>query len=157
MTGIINFFRADPKDQIVGELFYLGGESRDTGDGILESHFLNCSDPAISPHSCNECSIGASYSDGSFVKHSGDEVFNISEVETQILKYYNEIAPENWDQAQYRPFRWITIPNLKSGAKYKNVKILLDNDEDAWYILAEWKKPMSSNYIEKLQKHFEDD
>ena len=166
MTGILNFFREDwvVEPQVVGKLFYFGGEPIDTSDEGndlqgLENHFLKCSDPDVSPESCEECSQNASFSDGSFVKHGGDNVYNISEVETAILKYYNEIAPANWDQSGYRPYHWIDGSNKESFNKYKSVKLLIDNDGDVWYALAELDQPLNilPDYIDKLQKHFEDD
>lgn len=163
MTGIINFFRGDLSSMIVGKLWYLGGEPLDTSDDGdsqgLENHFLKCSDPDSSPHSCHECSQSGTFSDGSFVNHDGDDVYNISEVKTAILKYYNEIAPANWDQSGYRPYHWIDGSNEESFNKYKSVKLLIDKDGDVWYALAELQQPLSitSTYIDKLQKHFEHD
>ena len=163
MTGIINFFRYGG-DEVVGQLFYLGGEPNDSTEGDedpkgLQNHFLKCSKPDISPFSCHECSQDASFSDGSFVKHDGDNVYNISEVETAILKYYNELAPANWDQSGYRPYQWIEGSNEESFNKYKSVKLLVDKDGDVWYVLAELDQPLNirSTYIDKLRKHFEDD
>ena len=61
MTGIINFFRGDVSPMIMGKLFYFGGEPIDTsaeGNDLqgLYHHFLKCSDPDVSPESCQECS-----------------------------------------------------------------------------------------------------
>jgi hypothetical protein len=157
MSGVINFLR-NPSG-VVGKLFYLGGEDIDSALPA-GSHYLECSNPDVQPISCDECEWGAGYSDGSFIHGElGDDVYNISEVETSILKYYNEIAPSGWDQAAYRPFRWQTTTNEKSPNKYKTVKMLLDKDGDVWYILAVLKKSTmeSSHYINKLQKQFEED
>ena len=77
MTGIINFFREGwvVEPQIVGKLFYFGGEPIDTSaEGNdpqgLYTHFLTCSDPDVSPNSCDECLQTASFSDGSVVELS---------------------------------------------------------------------------------------
>lgn len=156
MSGVINFLR-NPS-AVVGKLFYVGGEDIDSALPA-GTHYLECSNPDVQPYSCGECEWGANYSDGSFVLEDGEDVYNISEVETAILKYYNEIAPSGWDQAAYRPFRWQTTTNEKSPNKYKTVKLLLDTDGDVWYILAVLKRSTqeSSNYINKLQKQFEED
>jgi hypothetical protein len=45
MTGIINFFREGWFAQVVGKLFYFGGEPLDNGDGDISPHYLNCSNP----------------------------------------------------------------------------------------------------------------
>ena len=165
MTGIINFFREDwGSSKVVGKLFYIGGESIEVNgisDNLLpvSTHYLTCSDPDISPFTCDECQLGVSYSDGSFVDHEGDAVYNIHEVETALLEYYNTIAPSGWDQAAFRPYRWKIATNKESPTKYKTVKMMVDKDHDVWYIIVELKEPIidSSNYIDKLQKHFEDD
>lgn len=159
MTGIINFFRANAPVEIVGKLIYLGGEEmdgKDEADLPLQMHFLTCPDPDVSPNSC-ECKSTASYSNGSFVSLHGDDVYNISEVESALLKYYNEIAPEDFDPAQYRPFRWTTM-NSGNPKKYKTVKLLLDKDGDVWYGILELTQPMilHTNYIGMLRDHFED-
>ena len=157
MSGVINFLRNT--SAVVGKLFYLGGEGIDDSTFGLHNHYFECSKPDVQPYSCGECDEGAAYSDGSFVMEDGDDVYNISEVENAILEYYNKIAPENRDTSSYRPFRWKTISNLSSKTKYKTVKMFLDKDDDVWYLLAELKQPNmgSSNYIEKLRKHFEED
>ena len=158
MSGIINFLR-NPS-AIVGKLFYFGGEGINESFKVeFHNHYFECSKPDVQPYSCDECDVGAAYSDGSYVMEEGDDVYNISEVETAILEYYNKIAPAGWDQAAYRPFRWMTISDSSSKTKYKTVKLLLDKDDDLWYLLAELKQPIigSSNYIEKLRKHFQDD
>ena len=159
MTGIINFFREGWFAQVVGKLFYFGGEPLDNGDGNISPHYLNCSNPDISPDSCDECEATAAYSDGSFVKYKGDNVYNISEVKSAILEYYNELGPDGWDQAEYRPYRWTTVTNQPSPNKYKTVHNLLDKDDDLWYALIELKQPTkeSFNYLEKLREHFQDD
>ena len=170
MTGILNFFREDwvVEPQVVGKLFYFGGEPIDTSDEGndlqgLENHFLKCSNPDQSPQSCHECSQSASFSDGSFVNHDGDDVYSIQEVLDAIERYYNGIAvirSETQDSIKrYRPYHWIEGSNEKSFNKYKNVKLLMDKDGDVWYALAELQQPLniSSTYIDKLQKHFEDD
>ena len=160
MSGIINFLR-NPS-AVVGKLFYLGGESGKSDEDFSNipsnSHFLTCSDPDVSPNSCSECDVTWSYSDGSFVLHDGDNVYSIGEVEVELLKYYNELAPEGWDQAAYRPFRWITATDQNSPNKYKTVKMLVDKDGDIWYVLVGLKTPITagSTYIHKLRKQFED-
>ena len=162
MSGVINFLRNT--SSLVGKLFYFGGEGLDE-DGSsrstlgVQNHYFECSKPDVQPYSCGECDVGAAYSDGSFVLEQGDDVYNISEVENSILKYYNELGPSNWDGAQYRPYRWKTITNLNSNTKYKTLKMMLDKDDDLWYILVELKQPAveSSHYINKLQNHFKDD
>ena len=164
MSGVINFLR-NPSG-VVGKLFYFGGEGLDElspeqneWEIGLSNHYFDCSKPDVQPYSCDECEVGAAYSDGSFVMEEGDAVYNIFEVENAILEYYNKIAPEDRDTSAYRPFRWKTISNLSSKTKYKTVKMFLDKDGDVWYLLAELKQPTmgSSNYIEKLRKHFEED
>lgn len=157
MSGIINFLRNPTA--IIGKLFYFGGEGLDESTFGLHNHYFDCSKPDVQPYSCDECDVGAAYSDGSFVMEEGDDVYNISEVENAILEYYNKIAPEDRDTSAYRPFRWKTISNSSSKTKYKTVKMFLDKDDDVWYLLAELKQPNmgSSNYIEKLRKHFEED
>ena len=158
MVGIINFLREASPVGVVGKLFYLGGEDIDDGEP-LSTHYLNCSNPDVSPDSCSECGVSGAYSDGSFVKHDGDNVYDISVVESTILDYYNRIAPAGWDQSGYRPYRWETTTNKNSATKYKTVKVLVDKDDDLWYILAELKEPIaiSSTYLDKLRGHFEDD
>ena len=159
MVGIINFLREDSPVAVVGKLFYLGGESLAEGRRLLvEKHYLNCSDPDINPARCNECDLSWTYSDGSFPNHNGDPVYTISEVETAFLQYYNDLSPSGWDQAQYRPFRWITITDPNGLNKYKTIKVLVDKDDDCWYLLAELKEPISisSTYISLLKNHFED-
>ncbi len=161
MSGIINFLRGT--DQIVGKLFYFGGEGLDESTFGLHNHYFDCSKPDVQPYSCDECDVSAACSDGSFVMEEGDDVYNISVVENAILKYYNELAPENRDTSAYRPFRWKTISNLTSKTKYKTVKMLLDKDDDVWYLLAELKQPIVDDsfafreMINKLQNHFKDD
>ena len=170
MTGIINFFREGwvVEPQIVGKLFYFGGEPIDTSaEGNdpqgLYTHFLTCSDPDVSPNSCDECLQTASFSDGSVVEHSGDYVNNIQEISDALIKYYNELGPSNWDKAEYRPYFWTAdepvVVDANSANKYKSVKLLFDKDGDIWYALAELEKPISigSAYIDKLDDHFKDD
>ena len=166
MTGIINFFREGwvVEPQVVGKLFYFGGEPIDTsaeGSDLqgLYNHFLTCSKPDASPESCQECFQTSSFSDGSFVEHNGDYVYSIQEVETALLEYYDELGPSNWDKAAYRPYSWTETSNEKSSNKYKTIKLLLDKDGDAWYALAELEQPISigPTYIDKLDDHFKDD
>jgi len=159
MSGVINFLR-NPSG-IVGKLFYFGGEGLNESSSEFHNHYFECSKPDVDPHSCDECDVGASYSDGSFVRSEGDDVYNIYEVETALLEYYNKVAPEERDTSAYRPFRWMTIRNPTSNTKYKTVKMFVDKDDDLWYVLAELKQPSTnsniSNYIEKLRRHFDDD
>ena len=161
MSGVINFLRN--QTAIVGKLFYFGGEGLDESTFELHNHYFDCSKPDVQPYSCGECDVSAQYSDGSFVMGDGDDVYDISVVENAILKYYNELAPSNWDQSEFRPYRWKTISNPSSKTKYKTVKMLLDNDDDVWYLLVELKEPIVDNsfafreMINKLQKHFKDD
>ena len=157
MSGIINFLRGT--DQIVGKLFYFGGEGLDESTFGLHNHYFDCSKPDVQPYSCDECDVGVTLSDGSYVTSGGDDVHSITEVENAILEYYNNVAPEGRDTSQYRPFRWKTIHDRSSKTKYKTVKMFLDKDDDVWYLLAELKQNYvgSSNYLEKIRRYFEDD
>ena len=155
MSGIINFLRP----AIVGKLFYFGGEGLNEATSELHNHYFQCSRPDVQPYSCDECDVGLTLSDGSYVTSGGDDVHNISEVENAILEYYNKVAPSGRDTSSYRPFRWKTIHDRSSKTKYKTVKMFLDSDDDVWYLLAELKEPImrSSNYLEKIRRYFEDD
>tara|TARA_R110001592_G_scaffold178453_3_gene419461 strand:+ start:4892 stop:5374 length:483 start_codon:yes stop_codon:yes gene_type:complete len=159
MSGVINFLRGTTA--VEGKLFYVGGESIDR-DAPASQHYLKCSNPDISPHTCNECEVGWSYSAGSFIKHNlghnGDDVYSIGEVEVELLRYYNEVAPPDWDQAAYRPFRWISVTDHNSPNVNQTVKVMVDKDNDVWYVLTILKTPKlrGSNYITKLQNQFEE-
>ena len=160
MSGVINFLRSRSQG-LTGRAFFIGGESEndglDTGEAFTGQHYLTCSDPNISPSSCDECNLSWSYSDGSFVSGEKGSPVEANLAKEQILKFYNEIAKPNADIASYRPYTWKTIVITDADSKYKSLNWLVDKDNDVWWVIAELRRPESDNYIQLLQEQYVDD
>tara|TARA_Y100000004_G_scaffold192643_1_gene253574 strand:+ start:242 stop:724 length:483 start_codon:yes stop_codon:yes gene_type:complete len=160
VSGVINFLRSRSQG-LTGRAFFIGGESENDGlnqgEAFTGQHYLTCSDPNISPSSCDECNLSWSYSDGSFVTGERGSPVEANLAMEQILKFYNEIAKPNADIAAYRPYQWKTIVSTDANSKYKSLNWLVDKDNDVWWVILELRSPESDNYIQLLQEQYVDD
>jgi len=105
MSGVINYLR-NQSVRMNGKAWFLGGEGRndglDTGDtGITFSgqHYFSCSNPDVSPHSCDECALSWSTSDSSFANDQVGTFVDVNQAKPQIIDYYNKLAPSDIDFA----------------------------------------------------------
>mgnify|MGYP001183856618 FL=1 len=162
MSGVINYLR-NQSVRMNGKVWFLGGEGKDDGLEDLTfsgQHYFSCSNPDVSPHSCDECALAWSTSDSSFANYQVGTFVDVNQAKSQILEYYNKIAPSDIDFASYRPYRWETIDAKSSkwgvsATKYNSVSILLDNDNDVWWVIATLKQPENQNYIDLLKEYYE--